>query len=63
MFLATKKSGLLVITPEDIELFGVKKVFDKINKRVGGLPVYVSVDLDSLDPVYAPGVDTPFLLD
>jgi len=61
--IATKKSGLLVITPEDIELFGVKKVFDKINKRVGGLPVYVSVDLDSLDPVYAPGVDTPFLLD
>ena len=52
-----------MITPEDIELFGVKKVFDKINKRVGGLPVYVSVDLDSLDPVYAPGVDTPFLLD
>ncbi len=57
--LAIKKSGLLVITPEDIEILGVKKIIDKIQKRIGKLPIYLSVDLDSIDPVYAPGVDTP----
>ena len=57
--IAIKKSGLLVITPEDIELLGVKKVIDKINKRIGKLPIYLSVDLDVADPSAAPGVDTP----
>ena len=56
---AIKKSGLLVITPEDIELLGVKKVSDKIFKRIGNLPVYVSIDLDVADPSVASGVDTP----
>lgn len=54
-----KKSGLLVITPEDIELHGVKKISQKIHARIGRLPVYVSIDMDVIDPSAAPGVDTP----
>ncbi|MGV8142085.1 MAG: arginase family protein [Candidatus Pacearchaeota archaeon] len=57
--LAIKKSGLLVVTPEDIELYGMKKIIAKINKHIGNFPVYVSIDLDSMDPSVAPGVDTP----
>ena len=54
-----KKSGLLVITPEDLEMNGVKKISEMISKRIGKLPIYVSVDMDALDPSVAPGVDTP----
>lgn len=57
--IAIKRCGLFVVTPEDIELLGVKKVSNKIFKRIGKLPIYVSVDLDVADPSVAPGVDTP----
>ncbi len=57
--LAIKKSGLLVITPEDIEILGVKKIITKIQKRIAKMPIYLSVDLDSVDPSFAPAVDTP----
>ena len=30
-----------------------------IIKRVGDLPVYLSFDIDCLDPAYAPGTGTP----
>jgi len=32
---------------------------EKIQERVGGRPVYVSVDIDVLDPAFAPGTGTP----
>jgi agmatinase len=32
---------------------------DKIRTRVGDAPVYVSVDIDVLDPAHAPGTGTP----
>ena len=30
-----------------------------INSRLKGIPVYLSFDIDSLDPAYAPGTGTP----
>ena len=32
---------------------------DRIRAEIGTLPVYVSFDIDSLDPAYAPGAGTP----
>jgi agmatinase len=32
---------------------------DEIRRRDGERPVYVSVDIDVLDPAYAPGTGTP----
>jgi agmatinase len=32
---------------------------DAIAERVGARPVYVSVDIDVLDPAHAPGTGTP----
>lgn len=54
-----KKSGLNVITPEEIELDGIKKIIGKIKRKIGRLPIYLSVDLDVLDSSIVSAVDTP----
>lgn len=38
---------------------GLDEAVDRIRSRVGDLPVYVSVDIDVLDPAHAPGTGTP----
>ena len=55
--LATKK--ILSFTSLDVAEDGVAQVFSAIKKRIGNTPVYLSIDLDVLDPAFAPGVDTP----
>jgi len=32
---------------------------DQICQKIGARPVYLSFDIDSLDPAYAPGTGTP----
>ena len=32
---------------------------DQIRQQIGARPVYLSFDIDSLDPAYAPGTGTP----
>ncbi|SFI78472.1 agmatinase [Albimonas pacifica] len=38
---------------------GVAATVDAIRKRVGEAPVYVTFDIDCLDPAFAPGTGTP----
>jgi len=38
---------------------GMAAVIEKARAVVGGGPVYVSFDVDSLDPGFAPGTGTP----
>ena len=38
---------------------GVEKVIDETRKVLGDNPVYLSFDIDCLDPSYAPGTGTP----
>jgi agmatinase len=54
-----KKVGLRIINPLEIAEIGVKKVTQMIRARTRGSNVYVSVDLDCLDPAFAPGVSVP----
>ena len=53
-----EKYGITVITPLDIVKNGIlkteKTMLDKIGKKV-----YVSFDMDAIDPAYAPGVSVP----
>lgn len=52
--------GFLRISADDIDDLGPKGVVDAILKRIGTeTPVYVSVDIDVLDPGLAPGTGTP----
>ncbi len=51
--------GFQVITSSDVERKGLDFALDTIRRRVGDKPVYVSVDIDVLDPAHAPGTGTP----
>ena len=51
--------GFEVISTADVARHGVDHVIARIRERVGRTPVYVSVDIDVLDPAHAPGTGTP----
>lgn len=53
-----KKHNLSVITPFDVAEEGVKKISEKILGTIGN-KVYISFDMDCIDPAYAPGVSVP----
>ncbi|HXV45542.1 MAG TPA: arginase family protein [Nitrososphaera sp.] len=54
-----KKAGLKIVTPLDVAELGVKKVAQMIKARTAGSKIYISVDLDCVDPASAPGVSVP----
>jgi guanidinobutyrase / D-arginase len=51
--------GFELVTAPDLEHLGVPGMVERIRQRVGDRPVYVSVDIDVLDPAHAPGTGTP----
>ena len=51
--------GFQVVSAPEVDLIGVSGVVERIRQRVGERPVYVSVDIDVLDPGLAPGTGTP----
>jgi len=51
--------GFQVIGAAEFETLGVAGVIDRMKQRLGRRPVYVSVDIDVLDPAHAPGTGTP----
>jgi agmatinase len=54
-----RRFGFGIVTSSDVYYQGVREVVDKLRTRVGSRPVYVSVDIDVLDPSHAPGTGTP----
>ncbi len=53
------KLGFQIVTTEFIEENGVPAALDRIRARVGNKPLYISIDIDVLDPAHAPGTGTP----
>jgi agmatinase len=53
-----EKVGLDIVTPMDIAEVGVLKIAERFMSRMSDKK-YVSVDLDCLDPAFAPGVSVP----
>jgi agmatinase len=51
--------GFSTIRAVDFDRFGVDEVVRRVRDRVGASPVYISVDIDVLDPAFAPGTGTP----
>jgi agmatinase len=52
-------SGMTVIHAEELQRLGLAKTAKRIREVVGEGPTYVSFDVDSLDPAFAPGTGTP----
>jgi guanidinopropionase len=53
------ESGMRVIFIEEFVKLGVDAVIAEARSVVGDGPTYISFDVDSLDPAYAPGTGTP----
>jgi agmatinase len=53
------RMGFAIIGSWDVEELGIAGVLAGIRGRIGDAPVYVSIDIDVLDPAHAPGTGTP----
>ena len=51
--------GFRTVSAMEIERIGIDGVVAAIRERVQDRPVYVSIDIDVLDPAHAPGTGTP----
>ncbi|GAB2891460.1 agmatinase [Neomicrococcus lactis] len=54
-----RRFGFGIVTSSDVYYQGVTEVVDKLRQRIGNRPLYVSIDIDVLDPAHAPGTGTP----
>lgn len=52
-------SGMTVIHAEEFLRMGIERTVVRIREIVGDGPIYISFDVDSLDPAFAPGTGTP----
>ncbi|GAA1696918.1 agmatinase [Streptomyces yatensis] len=53
------KLGFGIVTSADVMRRGVDEVVQQLKERIGKRPLYISVDIDVLDPAHAPGTGTP----
>jgi len=51
--------GFRIVRAMELERLGVDGVVSRIRERVGDAPLYISIDIDVLDPAHAPGTGTP----
>jgi len=54
-----ERFGFKVVGSMDLEELGIAGVVARARERLGDAPVYVSIDIDVLDPAHAPGTGTP----
>jgi agmatinase len=55
----TERLGFATVACTEMDDLGVGGVVDRMHARIGAAPIYVSVDIDVLDPAHAPGTGTP----
>jgi agmatinase len=53
--------GFRIIHCRELDEIGVRGIVDRIRARVGDRRLYLSIDIDVLDPAHAPGTGTPEL--
>ncbi len=56
---ASEDAGIRILFMEEFTALGVDATLDEVRRVVGQGPTYVSFDIDSLDPSFAPGTGTP----
>jgi agmatinase len=54
-----KKFGFGIVSSTDFNNQSLDEIISKVKSRVGDAPVYISIDIDVLDPGFAPGTGTP----
>ena len=56
---ASRELGFDLLTTDAVRKLGIEETIDRIRGRVGDAKVYVSFDVDFVDPAFAPGTGTP----
>jgi len=51
--------GFEIVSTADVATTSVESAVERIRRRVADSPVYISIDIDVLDPAHAPGTGTP----
>ncbi len=51
--------GFQVVHSRSVDELGIRGVVERVRARVQDRPVYLSLDIDVLDPAFAPGTGTP----
>ena len=51
--------GFKIVHCDEFQSQGIDKIIKRIRDRVGSNPLYLSIDIDVLDPAFAPGTGTP----
>jgi agmatinase len=51
--------GFTIVHCRDVDRLGVDGILERVLSRVGDAPLYVSIDIDVLDPAFAPATGTP----
>lgn len=54
-----RRRGHTLIGAEQVGDRGARRVASELRERIGARPVYVTFDLDAIDPSFAPGTGTP----
>ena len=54
-----RRLGFGIVTSGDVLRRGIDETVDALRQRIGDRPLYISVDIDVLDPAHAPGTGTP----
>ncbi len=54
-----REMGFDLVPTDEVRELGIPAVIERIRQRVGETKVYVSFDIDFVDPAYAPGTGTP----
>ncbi|MBV9121378.1 MAG: arginase family protein, partial [Chloroflexi bacterium] len=55
-----RDQGVRVFTMSEIDQLGVKGAIEQAIDLLRGAPIHVSIDMDAMDPLQAPGVGTPW---
>ena len=58
-FEEAKKQGLFFIDAFEIKKTGIKKTLDKTKAYLKNKKIYLTLDIDVIDPAFAPGTSTP----
>ncbi len=56
---APEDYGIEIIYGDEVEELSSEEIAQQIKERTGSGPVYVTFDIDCLDPAFAPGTGTP----
>lgn len=51
--------GFRIVMAEDCWYKSLRPLMEEVRQQMGGAPVYISFDIDGLDPAFAPGTGTP----